>query len=43
MSFNITCLKRPERWSTTLAHFVQEALLDMRALCEHGAEMTSKL
>lgn len=43
MSFNITCLRRPEKWSTTLSHYLQEALLDMRNLCEQASEKLSKL
>lgn len=43
--FTVACRRRPEGWSSALCHHLQEALLDMRTLCEHavGAAAESKL
>ncbi|CAM9514964.1 unnamed protein product, partial [Hapterophycus canaliculatus] len=34
--FTVACRRRPEGWSSAMCHHLQEALLDMRALCEHA-------
>ncbi|CBN79817.1 Carnitine/choline O-acyltransferase [Ectocarpus siliculosus] len=41
--FTVACRRRPEGWSSGLCHHLQEALLDMRALCEHADGVGSKL
>lgn len=41
--FTIASLRRPEGWPAGLSHHLQEALLDMQALCEHAATTASKL
>eukprot|EP00903_Cladosiphon_okamuranus_P010710 g10122.t1 len=41
--FTVACRHRPEGWSSALCHHLQEALLDMRALCEHAPGTASKL
>lgn len=43
MLFTIASRRRPEGWPSALAHYVQEALLEMRALCENASNVGSKL
>lgn len=43
MVFTIASLRRPESWPARLSYCVREALLDMRALCEHASELGPKL